>query len=408
MLAEAVHGCFYAGDTPAMLAAAARAVALAAVAADAPRDVLRAMAQGIALVADGQGEAGAAAVRARRRDPRGARRAARRPAPAHVGGARPDVAARGRCRPRADRPRVRAGAARRARSAACRGSCTISPATRRRPTGGRRPRRATTRRSGWRARPGSATELGAALAGLAWLEARQGREDACRAHADAGGGALRRARDRRSTGSGRSRRSATSSSASAGRPRRSSTTRRRPRRCARSGSPTSTSRPRPSWSRPTCGSGAARTRRPRRREFVAARRGQGAAVGAGARGALPRAARRGRRARGRVRGGARAARADARTSSRRRARGWRTGRGCGARGSACARASSCARRSSCSSALGAQPWADQARRRAGGDGRDRAAARREHARRPDAAGAPDRAAARRRARRRARRPRPSS
>jgi DNA-binding CsgD family transcriptional regulator len=33
---------------------------------------------------------------------------------------------------------------------------------------------------------GQRTELAAALAGLAWLEARQGREDACRAHADAG------------------------------------------------------------------------------------------------------------------------------------------------------------------------------------------------------------------------------
>ncbi|MEA2469872.1 MAG: hypothetical protein QOE38_871, partial [Thermoleophilaceae bacterium] len=63
MLAEAVYGCFYAGDTPAMLAAAGRAVALADGLDSGRAAFFSAMAQGMALVADGDGEAGAAAVR---------------------------------------------------------------------------------------------------------------------------------------------------------------------------------------------------------------------------------------------------------------------------------------------------------------------------------------------------------
>jgi len=63
MLAQAVHGCFYAGDTPAMMSAARQAVELAG-----RHDSRRArffanMAHGMALVADGQGEAGATAAR---------------------------------------------------------------------------------------------------------------------------------------------------------------------------------------------------------------------------------------------------------------------------------------------------------------------------------------------------------
>ena len=63
MLAEAVHGCFYAGDTPAMIAAADRAVTLATRQDSRRARFLAAMAQGMALVADGQGEAGAASAR---------------------------------------------------------------------------------------------------------------------------------------------------------------------------------------------------------------------------------------------------------------------------------------------------------------------------------------------------------
>ena len=115
-----------------------------------------AMAQGIALVADGQGEAGAAAVARRRRDPRGVRRAARRPAPARLGrrsarcGCARPASGRGLIDRAFEQARERG-----ARSACCRCSCTTSRATRRRPTSGRPPRRATTRRSGWRARPAS-------------------------------------------------------------------------------------------------------------------------------------------------------------------------------------------------------------------------------------------------------------
>jgi DNA-binding CsgD family transcriptional regulator len=63
MLADAVHGCFYAGDTPTMLAAAERAVRLARGQDSRRAAFLAAMAHGMALVADGQGEAGAASAR---------------------------------------------------------------------------------------------------------------------------------------------------------------------------------------------------------------------------------------------------------------------------------------------------------------------------------------------------------
>ena len=63
MLAQAVHGCLYAGDTPAMIAAAERAVALANGQGSRRATFFAAMARGMALVADGQGEAGAASAR---------------------------------------------------------------------------------------------------------------------------------------------------------------------------------------------------------------------------------------------------------------------------------------------------------------------------------------------------------
>lgn len=63
MLAEAVHGCFYAGETQAMVSAAERAVALADGQVSRRATFFAAMAHGMALVADGDGEAGAAAVR---------------------------------------------------------------------------------------------------------------------------------------------------------------------------------------------------------------------------------------------------------------------------------------------------------------------------------------------------------
>lgn len=63
MLAQAVHGCFYTGDTPAMVAAAESAVALAERQDSVRATFFAAMAHGIALVASGQGEAGAASAR---------------------------------------------------------------------------------------------------------------------------------------------------------------------------------------------------------------------------------------------------------------------------------------------------------------------------------------------------------
>ena len=59
MLAEAVLGCFYAGDTPAMISAAERAAAVAQGQTSPRATFFAAMARGMALVANGQGDAGA-------------------------------------------------------------------------------------------------------------------------------------------------------------------------------------------------------------------------------------------------------------------------------------------------------------------------------------------------------------
>jgi DNA-binding CsgD family transcriptional regulator len=63
MLAQAVHGCLYTGDTPGMIAAAERASALASRQDSRRASFFAAMARAMALVADGQGEAGAASAR---------------------------------------------------------------------------------------------------------------------------------------------------------------------------------------------------------------------------------------------------------------------------------------------------------------------------------------------------------
>jgi DNA-binding CsgD family transcriptional regulator len=63
MLAQAVHGSFYAGDTPAMMSAARAAVDLAERHVSRRATFFATMAHGMALVADGQGEAGATAAR---------------------------------------------------------------------------------------------------------------------------------------------------------------------------------------------------------------------------------------------------------------------------------------------------------------------------------------------------------
>ena len=102
-------------------------------------------------------------------------------------------------------------------------------------------------------------------------------------------------------------------------------------------------------------------RRAAPRRVRRARRGEGPAVGAGARRALPRAAGRGRR--DGARGSTQALAlhdAHARRRSRRRARGWPTARACGARASGSARARSCGAALETFERLGARSWADQA------------------------------------------------
>ena len=63
MLAHSVQGAFYAGDTPAMLSAAQHAVALTTASTSRRSQFFAAVARGMALVADGQGESGARSVR---------------------------------------------------------------------------------------------------------------------------------------------------------------------------------------------------------------------------------------------------------------------------------------------------------------------------------------------------------
>jgi DNA-binding CsgD family transcriptional regulator len=63
ILAEAAYGCFYTGDATAMMSAAERAVTLARRAGSRRATFFAAMAQGMALVVGGEGEAGAASAR---------------------------------------------------------------------------------------------------------------------------------------------------------------------------------------------------------------------------------------------------------------------------------------------------------------------------------------------------------
>jgi DNA-binding CsgD family transcriptional regulator len=182
MLAEAVHGCFYAGATRAMVSASERAVALAHGLDSRRAAFFAAMATGMALVADGHGEAGAAATRRAveildesdelRDDPRllsWAATGALWLREAHAGRAQIDRAfalARGQSAvgvlPFLLHHLARDQATTDQWSAA---EASYDEAVR------------LGRETGQR------VELAASLAGLAWLEARQGREAACRAHA---------------------------------------------------------------------------------------------------------------------------------------------------------------------------------------------------------------------------------
>ena len=399
MLAEAVHGCFYAGDTPAMLAAAARAVALAAVAGHAPRDASsrrwrrasRSSRTGRARPAPRRGPQ-------RRRDPRGVTTScADDPrlldvvgARARCGCARPS-AGRGLVDRAFERARERGGGRQ-----SCRRCCTILARD-----------QATTDR--WAAaeasydeairlarETGQRTELAAALAGLAWLQARQGREDACRRHADQaatlcaelGDGPLRGLDDPGAR--------AISSSASAGRTRPTVHHEAQAAALRSRGIADVDLSPAP--------------------ELVDAylRLGRGdEAAAAGRRSSWPRPRPRGSRGRSRARRAAAGCSPTAAGSSRVRGRAARCTRGHPtasrpartrlAYGARLRRARQRVRaREQLRAAvelferLGAEPWADQARAELAATGETARRRDVEHARRPHAAGAADRAAAGRR------------
>jgi DNA-binding CsgD family transcriptional regulator len=182
MLAEAVHGCFYAGATPQMVAAAERAGTLAAPLSSERAAFFAALARGMALIAAGDGEAGARAARTAvallecsgelRDDPRLAEWIA--VAPLWL---REAAAGRKLVALAADRARTRAalGALPTLLHHLARDQATTDQWSAASATYDEAVRLA--RETGLR------LELAAALAGLAWLEARQGREQACRAHA---------------------------------------------------------------------------------------------------------------------------------------------------------------------------------------------------------------------------------
>jgi DNA-binding CsgD family transcriptional regulator len=182
MLAQAVLGCFYAGETPPMIAAAERAVALAEGQDSHRAAFFAAMAHAMALVANGEGEAGASSARSavaileRSEELRGD--------PGILGWAalgplwlRETTAGRGLIERASERVRARAalGALPYLLQILARDQATTD--------------QWATAESGYdeairlARETGQRVELAASLAGLAWLQARQGRERACREHA---------------------------------------------------------------------------------------------------------------------------------------------------------------------------------------------------------------------------------
>lgn len=184
MLAEAVHGCFYAGETAAMASAAERAVALAAGQDSRRATFFAAMAHAMALVAGGSGEAGAAEARRaveilERSDE------LHDDAPLLAWAALGPMWLReaGIGRGLAER------ASERARAEAAVGilPTLLHHVARDQATTDQWPAAEASYDEAIRlaTETGQRTELAAALAGLAWLQARQGREAACREHAAA-------------------------------------------------------------------------------------------------------------------------------------------------------------------------------------------------------------------------------
>jgi DNA-binding CsgD family transcriptional regulator len=182
MFAQAVHGSFYAGDTPAMISAAGRAIELAGRHGSQRARFFAKMAHGMALVADGQGEAGATATREAveilersnelRDDPRLLVWAAIGPM-----WLREAKAGRGPIERAFDEARAQAAVGvmpfllhHLARDQATTDQWAAAEASY---DEAMRLGRET----------GQRVELAASLAGVAWLEARQGREAPCREHA---------------------------------------------------------------------------------------------------------------------------------------------------------------------------------------------------------------------------------
>ena len=182
MLARAAYGCFYAGDTPAMVSAAERAVALAEGQNSLRAGFFAAMSHALALVARGEGEAGASAARRAveivessdelRNDPLLLTWAALGPLwlrEAQAGRRSIEHASQ------LARGQAAVGALPGLLHILARDQATTDqwPAAEASLDEAIRLAREMDQR----------VELTAALAGLAWLEARQGREDACRKHA---------------------------------------------------------------------------------------------------------------------------------------------------------------------------------------------------------------------------------
>lgn len=181
-LAEAAYGCFYTGDAPAMTRAAARAVALADVAGSRRALFFAAMAKGMALVVSGEGEAGASCTR----------RAVEILEESDELSADPALLAWAALGPlmlrEAETGRgLIERASVRAREQAAVGALpyVLHLLARDQATTDQWAAAETSYDEAIRlgTETGQRVEVAAALAGLAWLQARQGRESACREHA---------------------------------------------------------------------------------------------------------------------------------------------------------------------------------------------------------------------------------
>ncbi|MDX6488618.1 MAG: hypothetical protein QOK13_1233 [Gaiellaceae bacterium] len=182
MLARAAYGCFYAGDTPALVAAAERAVVLADGLESLRAGFFAAMSQALALVARGEGEAGASAARRAVEIAEGSEELRNDPLLLTWGA----LASLWLREAQAGRSLIER-ASELARGQAAIGALPglLHILARDQATTDQWPAAEASLDEAIRLarETGQRVELAAALAGLAWLEARQGREEACRKHA---------------------------------------------------------------------------------------------------------------------------------------------------------------------------------------------------------------------------------